>query len=90
MFETIEARASLAQQILAELLRAKRSCGASWVRKFTHPRKFGNHVTVHRLPARCPPVRLHQRETNVQSHTFYLVWEHSKTDIHALRPIFRL
>ena len=36
--------------ILAELWRA---CGAPWVRKSTHPRKFGNHVTVHRpQPAR--------------------------------------
>ena len=25
--------------------RAKRSCGAPWVNKSTHPRKFGNHVT---------------------------------------------
>ena len=26
---------------------AKRACGASWVSKSTHPRKFGNDVTVH-------------------------------------------
>ena len=38
--------------ILAELWRAKRACGAPWVSKSTHPRKFGNHVTVHRPPAR--------------------------------------
>ena len=25
--------------------RAKRACGAPWVNKSTHPRKFGNHVT---------------------------------------------
>ena len=25
--------------------RAKRDCGATWVNKSTHPRKFGNHVT---------------------------------------------
>ena len=38
---------------LAELWRAKRACGAPWVSKSTHPRKFGNHVTVHRpQPAR--------------------------------------
>ena len=39
--------------VLAELWRAKRGCGAPWVSKSTHPRKFGNHVTVHRpQPAR--------------------------------------
>ena len=39
--------------IVAELWRAKRACGAPWVSKSTHPRKFGNHVTVHRpQPAR--------------------------------------
>ena len=36
--------------ILAEVWRAKRACGAQWVSKSTHPRKFGNHVTVHRPP----------------------------------------
>ena len=35
--------------IIADLWRAKRACGAPWVSKSTHPRKFGNHVTVH-----CP------------------------------------
>ena len=40
-------------KILAELWRAKRACGAPWVSKSTQPRKFGNHVTVHRpQPAR--------------------------------------
>ena len=39
-------------QLIAELRRAKRACGAPWVSKSTHPRKFGNHVTVHRPPAR--------------------------------------
>ena len=48
------------QLIIAELWRAKRACGAPWVSKSTHPRKFGNHVTVHR-PL---PVRPHHRETN--------------------------
>ena len=39
--------------LIAELWRAKRACGAPWVGKSTHPRKFGNHVTVHRpQPAR--------------------------------------
>ena len=41
---------------IAELWRAKRACGAPWVSKSTHPRKFGNHVTVHRPPP-CPSVR---------------------------------
>ena len=27
---------------------AKRASGAPWVSKSTHPRKFGNHVTIHR------------------------------------------
>ena len=35
--------------IIADLWRAKRACGAPWVSKSTHPRKSGNHVTVH-----CP------------------------------------
>ena len=39
--------------MIAELWRAKRACGAPCVSKSTHPRKFGNHVTVHRpQPAR--------------------------------------
>ena len=39
--------------LVAELWRAKRACGAPWVSKSNHPRKFGNHVTVHRpQPAR--------------------------------------
>ena len=37
--------------LIAELWRAKRACGAPWVSKSTHPRKFGNHVTVHRPSA---------------------------------------
>ena len=41
------------RKIIAALWRAKRACGAPWVSNSTHPRKFGNHVTVHRpLPAR--------------------------------------
>ena len=39
--------------MIAELWRA---CGAPCVSKSTHPRKFGNYVTVHRPPAR-PSVR---------------------------------
>ena len=34
--------------------------GAPWVSKFTHKRKFGNHVTVHQAP-----IRPHNKETNV-------------------------
>ena len=56
--------------LVAELWRAKRACGAPWVSKSTHPRKFGNHVTVHRPPARPLPVRPHHRDTNVYSHAF--------------------
>ena len=41
--------------ILAELWRAKRACGAPWVSKSTHPRKFGNHVTDR--PSNRPSVR---------------------------------
>ena len=48
--------------LIAGLWRAKRACGAPWVSKSTRPRKFGNHVTVHR-----PPVRPHHRATNVHS-----------------------
>ena len=51
--------------IIAELWRAKPACGAPWVSKSTHPRKFGNHETVHR-----PPVRPHHRVTSVQSSHF--------------------
>ena len=29
------------------LVREARASEAPWVSKFTHPRKFGNHVTVH-------------------------------------------
>ena len=35
--------------------RAKRACGAPWVNKSTHPRKFGNHVTDR--PTDRPSVR---------------------------------
>ena len=41
-------RANKTEFFLAELWRAKGACGAPWVSKSTHPRKFGNHVTVHR------------------------------------------
>ena len=42
------------RDIIAELWRAKRACGAPWVGKSTRPRKFGNHVTVHRPPTARP------------------------------------
>ena len=53
---------------IAELSRAKRAQRSTlgkelW--KTTHPRKFGNHVTVHRPPDR-PTVRPHHRHTNVK------------------------
>ena len=48
--------------------RAKRARGRSPIAKemwqSTHPRKFGNHVTVRST------VRLRHMETNVYSHTF--------------------
>ena len=40
--------------------RAKRARGAPWVNKFTHPRKFGNHVTDR------PTDRPHHRQTNAK------------------------
>ena len=43
--------------------------------QFTHPRTFGNHVTVG-----PNAVRLHHRESNVKSHPFLLVWS-LRTDI---------
>ena len=48
-----------------------RASGVPWVSKSTHPRKFGNHVTVHRPPAISP----YCRHANVYSHTFQLFWE---------------
>ena len=39
-------------QLCLELWRAKRARGAPWVSKSTHPRKFDNHVTVHRPSVR--------------------------------------
>ena len=48
--------------------RAKRTSGAPWVNKSTHPRKSGNHVTDR--PSNRPTVRPHHRYTNIYSHTF--------------------
>ena len=36
--------------------------------QYTHPRNFGNHVTVR--PTEQPPICPYHRETNVKSHTF--------------------
>ena len=55
-------------QLIAELWRAKRACGAPWVSKSTHPRKFGNHVTVHRPQPARPSVRT----TGIPMFTFTL------------------
>ena len=41
--------------IISGAPRAKRACGAPWVNKSTHPRKFGNHVTDR--PTDRPSVR---------------------------------
>ena len=41
--------------IISGAPRAKRACGAPWVNKSTHPRKFGNHVTDR--PSDRPSVR---------------------------------
>ena len=51
--------------MIAELWRAKRACGAPCVSKSTHPRKFGNYVTVHRPPA-LPPSRPSVRPSTPQ------------------------
>ena len=40
------------ESVVAELWRSKRARGAPWVSKSSHPRKFVNHVSVHRLHAR--------------------------------------
>ena len=57
--------------MIAELWRAKRACGAPCVSKYTHPRKFGNHVTVHRPPAR-PPARPSAPQENQCSISHFL------------------
>ena len=46
--------------------------GAPWLSKSTHPRKFGNHVTVHRPPTDRPSAP--QENQCLLSH-IYLVWE---------------
>ena len=53
---------------------APRVNGAPQVSKSTHPRKFGNHMTVHR-PSERATARPHHRATNVYSPTFQLIWE---------------
>ena len=47
-------------RINSEDLAQARASGAPWVTKSTHPRKFGNHVTLHQSP---PTVRPHHRYT---------------------------
>ena len=63
------------------LARKARASGAPWVSKSTHPKKFGNHVTVHRTNERLST----PKHTNVESHTFKLVWEHRKTSLRGRR-----
>ena len=58
--------------------RAKRACGAPWVNKSTHPRKFGNHVTDR--PSDRPTVRPHHRHTNVYSHFLAALGAQEKAD----------
>ena len=70
---------SILYQLIAEVWRAKRACGAPWVSKSTHPRKFGNHVTVHRPPAARPSAP--QGSQCSIPHFLATVWEHRKTDI---------
>ena len=59
-------RCSLAKPPLLQDYTVVHYSGAPLLSKSTHPRKFGNHVTIHRPPA----VRPHHRKTNVYSHTF--------------------
>ena len=53
--------------------------GAPLLSKSTHPRKFGNHVTVHR-----PPVRPHHRTTNVYSHILASLGAQEKTNFTSM------
>ena len=50
--------------------RAKRACGAPWVNKSTHPRKFGNHVTDR--PSDQPTDRPSVRTTGIPMFTLTL------------------
>ena len=66
---------------IAELhARAKRARvgGAPLLRKSTHPRKFGNHVTDR--PTDRPTVRPHHRHTNVYSHFLATLGAQEKAD----------
>ena len=64
-------RAKKVDKIIVKLhAREARASRAPYLSKSTRPRKFGNHVTVHRLPTARPPARPHHRETNVRSRTF--------------------
>ena len=64
--------------MIAELWRAKHACGAPWVSKSTHPRKFGNHVTDR--PSDRPTVHPHHRHTNVYSHFLATLEAREKAD----------
>ena len=55
-----------------------RTSGAPLVGKSTHPRKFGNQVTVHRTNDRPSAPQAYQCSI---SHFLAVVWEHRKTDI---------
>ena len=59
------------------LTREARASRAPFVNKSTHPRKIGNHLTVHRTNDHPSAPQAYQ----CQSHTFWQVWEHRKTDI---------
>ena len=52
--------------------KGKCNSGAPWLSKSTHPRKFGNHVTLHRPPTDRPSAP--QENQCLLSH-IYLVWE---------------
>ena len=58
-FSTLEEKFCISPHghVIAELWRAKRACGASWVSKSTHRRKCANQVTVHRPQPARPSVR---------------------------------
>ena len=62
IFRSLE-QLCVAFTFIAKLWCARRACRAPWVSKSTHPRKFVNHVTVHRPSAR-PSVRPSAPQSN--------------------------